>query len=60
MYCSKCGKEITDDSKFCEYCGNDITEVNINNRLNDKKTILCIIFILISIVMICIGIHFLS
>lgn len=21
MYCKKCGKEIADDSKFCQYCG---------------------------------------
>lgn len=21
MFCNKCGKEITDDSKFCQYCG---------------------------------------
>lgn len=24
MFCSKCGKEIADDSKFCLYCGNQI------------------------------------
>lgn len=24
MYCSKCKKEITNDSKFCEFCGNKI------------------------------------
>lgn len=22
MYCKHCGKEIADDSKFCQYCGN--------------------------------------
>jgi uncharacterized membrane protein YvbJ len=21
MYCKKCGREIADDSKFCQYCG---------------------------------------
>ena len=24
MYCSKCGKEIHNDAKFCIYCGNKI------------------------------------
>ncbi len=24
MYCSKCGKEIKDDSAFCPYCGNPV------------------------------------
>lgn len=27
MYCKNCGKEIADDSKFCQYCGTaQITE----------------------------------
>ena len=26
MYCKHCGKEIADDSKFCRYCGTDLTE----------------------------------
>lgn len=21
MYCKKCGKQISDDSKYCKYCG---------------------------------------
>ncbi|EGO6061509.1 zinc-ribbon domain-containing protein, partial [Enterococcus faecalis] len=21
MYCRKCGKEITDESKYCQFCG---------------------------------------
>ena len=29
MICNKCGKEITDDSKFCEYCGSGVEPVNI-------------------------------
>ena len=24
MFCKYCGREITDDSKFCEFCGNMI------------------------------------
>lgn len=26
MYCKHCGKEIADDSKFCRYCGTDLSE----------------------------------
>lgn len=26
MICNKCKKEITNDSKFCEYCGNSISD----------------------------------
>ena len=30
MYCKHCGKEIYTDSRFCEYCGNDL-ESNPND-----------------------------
>lgn len=28
MFCEKCGKEISDDSKFCRYCGNSVAPSN--------------------------------
>lgn len=31
MYCSKCGKQIVDDSIFCSYCGIKIEQVVQNN-----------------------------
>lgn len=34
MYCSQCGKEISDDSKFCTFCGNKC-KFNVNNA--EKK-----------------------
>ena len=53
MYCRKCGKQIADDSLFCQYCGgkvstileengashNDCTIVTANNesRLNEQN-----------------------
>lgn len=30
MFCSKCGKEISDNSSVCEYCGNQIIKVKKN------------------------------
>lgn len=27
MYCKHCGKEIADDSKFCQYCGGKIDDI---------------------------------
>lgn len=27
MFCRKCGKQILDDSKFCQYCGLKVMEV---------------------------------
>ena len=32
MFCSKCGKEIPDDSKFCTFCGNTILPVTGNDN----------------------------
>lgn len=28
MFCKNCGKEIDDNSKFCQYCGAKIVEPN--------------------------------
>ena len=27
MYCSKCGKEIADGSRFCSFCGSPVAEM---------------------------------
>jgi hypothetical protein len=37
MKCSKCGKEIANDSFFCEYCGTEIRNDNSNNLDNTKR-----------------------
>ena len=66
MYCGKCGKQISDNSKFCKYCGaivnseeNDNEEwapvkVEKNSFLN-KKIIKIICIIIAVIFIICIG-----
>lgn len=37
MKCSKCGKEIANDSLFCEYCGTEIKKDNANKESNTKR-----------------------
>lgn len=36
MYCSKCGKEIPNDSKFCEHCG---FQINSKNKVEQKNNV---------------------
>lgn len=40
MYCTKCGKQISDDSQFCCYCGARQTPIVSNTTINtsNKKT----------------------
>jgi hypothetical protein len=35
MYCKHCGKEIADDSNFCNYCGSSL--LSISFRTDDDK-----------------------
>ena len=37
MKCSKCGKEIANDSLFCEYCGTEIRNDNANKKDKIKR-----------------------
>ena len=37
MYCTKCGKQIEDDSKFCIYCGCEVEEQQSKPVKNNKK-----------------------
>lgn len=39
MYCKHCGKEIADDSKFCQHCGGkqDILSDSTKNVESDTK-----------------------
>ncbi len=48
MICKKCKKEIDDDSKFCEFCGNKTLkdEKRKTESLKSKK-VLVILFIII-------------
>lgn len=45
MYCRKCGQQITDDSLFCNYCGQSVNAravpVASENMLAEKKCRLC-------------------
>ena len=37
MKCNKCGKEIADDSKFCPFCGSEVTATVDATVVDDKK-----------------------
>ena len=36
MYCKKCGKEIPEDSSYCNHCGTKQKEISFN-KLTDKQ-----------------------
>lgn len=37
MKCPKCGKELDDESIFCNYCGSNIQEITDQNDINKKN-----------------------
>ncbi|MCR5605450.1 MAG: NINE protein [Treponema sp.] len=37
MFCKKCGKEITDDTRFCPFCGTDQLISVIHNSSNARN-----------------------
>lgn len=39
MYCSKCGKQIPDGSRFCQYCGTKVLYVQQNQPQDLKKEV---------------------
>ena len=59
MKCSKCGKEIANDSNFCEYCGTKIQKnIKEPTRIIQKKSykiawIITVIIIGYLLVLIC-------
>ncbi len=47
MKCPNCGKEIANDSKFCEFCGAKIIFASISEKSPQKKKVVWITLILI-------------
>ena len=39
MYCSKCGKEVRDDAKFCNHCGNKLVTVEKDEPAKPSNSI---------------------
>ena len=37
MYCKHCGKEIADDSVFCQYCGGELQELENEEKILREK-----------------------
>jgi hypothetical protein len=42
MFCKKCGKEIPDDSNFCQYCGVSLSNNKANDIIKKGKTLITI------------------
>ena len=38
MYCSQCGKEIVEDSKFCSFCGKEVVTARAANNEAENTT----------------------
>jgi len=49
MKCPKCGKEITDDSLYCEYCGEKIKRISFIEKKPTKYKLLWITLIIICV-----------
>ena len=37
MYCNSCGKQIDEDSIFCQFCGNNVADEKSNGKSNDTS-----------------------
>lgn len=46
MFCNKCGKDIPDNSEFCNFCGNKLKNVQ-NTETEPKKNNGCLVVILV-------------
>lgn len=71
MYCKYCGKEIADDSKFCQHCGKnqqsidnenskdvapiDIIVTKLFSNLNKKNLLVYIIWAVLNLILLCYG-----
>jgi endogenous inhibitor of DNA gyrase (YacG/DUF329 family) len=38
MYCSQCGKEISDESKYCSFCGKPVRHIDSNTHKQQDPT----------------------
>ena len=49
MKCSKCGKEIANDSNYCEYCGTKVTKAK-NKTIIWIVLVLCVIGLFVGVI----------
>lgn len=53
MNCVKCGNELKTDDKFCENCGEQVSNKNNNIKGNNNKIVI-ILIVIIAIILLCI------
>ena len=56
MKCKNCGKEIADDSKFCEFCGTKIEKEIIGYSLN-KRILFCSLLLIMILAILLVIFH---
>ena len=56
MYCSKCGKEITNNGEFCEHCRTRIKSVNSSTKNSTLSAIILVIGAIIIVIISVLGI----
>ena len=49
MFCKNCGKEIDDNSDFCNFCGSNLKEENFQKRKKNKKPVIVIVILVLII-----------
>lgn len=59
MYCSKCGKEMSDDTQFCPYCGQSTAGASesAKSQNEEKYNVCAIVGFILSLVSLFISIY---
>lgn len=69
MYCKHCGKEIADDSKFCQHCGGKQLESEVKDNeapfgrivsklfpnINNKYFYIYVVWVVLNLIFLCYG-----
>ena len=56
MFCSKCGKQVEGNAKFCEECGAKVAQAISSESKNSNKTRNIVLGVILGIIVVCVGI----